>query len=501
MEMEEPKIPDSIRKKLFYFSIKVKEDNWELVKKESSGKYTILKSIFSIFDNNIFECEINQNDIQKMYNEMTKGKKTEYNPPLFLRIKGKLYYSYIISIPPTDFTNNQKRILSFFYSYQLSNLLGFHPFTKNKNPPLYYNIGDNKKNCFAKFYQLYKTDITNDIFDTYFQKLFDVNEYINDNNYFNFPFLVIYLEFQLKNGIIEGQLEKIILSLKSFSWSKKYDWETCFPDVKKDFYNYIIKPLFLGENDNFKKIYSIFENESRKVLDKLFITYDFIINDFKYYNNENLLSSCLNTLKRKQDFYELYYELLLDNRKYRRDFKYKKYLGEEFKEKILNKYLLFEKENLSWKKFDFAGEDKYGTSEGGGGCYFRKEYHVSSYSYRKTKKGELLYIDYEIKHSYFLKTYNIERHFYLNNNIINLPLYGISSTFSFDDDNIIVTNYEEKPYIYNLRKGNKNEEIIFDKFYDKCHDAIMLENKLIVVSGLNSFGYYCQNDKNNYKLI
>ena len=75
MEMEEPKIPDSIRKKLFYFSIKVKEDNWELVKKESSGKYTILKSIFSIFDNNIFECEINQNDIQKMYNEMTKGKK------------------------------------------------------------------------------------------------------------------------------------------------------------------------------------------------------------------------------------------------------------------------------------------------------------------------------------------------------------------------------------------------------------------------------------------
>jgi len=49
-----------------------------------------------------------------MYNEIIKGKKTEYNPPLFLRIKGKLYYSYIISIPPTDFTNNQKRILSFF---------------------------------------------------------------------------------------------------------------------------------------------------------------------------------------------------------------------------------------------------------------------------------------------------------------------------------------------------------------------------------------------------
>ena len=51
------------------------------------------------------------------------------------------------------------------------------------------------------------------------------------------------------------------------------------------------------------------------------------------------------------------------------------------------------------------------------------------------------------------------------------------------------------------QKENKNEEIIFDKFYDKCYDAIILENKLIIVSGFNSFGYYCQSDKNNYKLI
>ena len=73
-----------------------------------------------------------------------------------------------------------------------------------------------------------------------------MNEY--KNNYFNFPFLAIYLEFKLNNGIndiIEGQLKKIILSLKSFSWSKQYDWKKYFPEAKKNFYNDIIKPLFL----------------------------------------------------------------------------------------------------------------------------------------------------------------------------------------------------------------------------------------------------------------
>ena len=43
------------------------------------------------------------------------------------------------------------------------------------------------------------------------------------------------------------------------------------------------------------------------------------------------------------------------------------------------------------EKFDFAGEDEYNTTEGGGGCYFHKEYHVKCYSFRKTKKGQLLY--------------------------------------------------------------------------------------------------------------
>jgi hypothetical protein len=46
-----------------------------------------------------------------------------------------------------------------------------------------------------------------------------------------------------------------------------------------------------------------------------------------------------------------------------------------------------------------------------------------------------------------------------------------------------------------------NEQIVFDKFNEKCNDAIKLKNNLIVVSGINSFGYYYQSDKNFYKII
>ena len=65
--MEIPKIPDSIGTKFFYLPIDIYDKDWELVKKETSGKYTVLKSIIKISDSQIFECEINQNDIQKMH--------------------------------------------------------------------------------------------------------------------------------------------------------------------------------------------------------------------------------------------------------------------------------------------------------------------------------------------------------------------------------------------------------------------------------------------------
>ena len=47
----------------------------------------------------------------------------------------------------------------------------------------------------------------------------------------------------------------------------------------------------------------------------------------------------------------------------------------------------------------------------------------------------------------------------------------------------------------------KNEEINFDEFKDKCFDAILLKNNLIVVSGYESFCYYNQYNKNKYKII
>ena len=179
--MELPKIPDSIGTKFFYFPINLFGNDWELVKKESSGKYTLLKCLFKVSNSKIFECEINQNDIKKMHEKIAKGKATEYNPPVFLRtIKEKKYYPYIISIPPTDFNNDQKRIISFYYKYKLGDLMGFHPFTKDKRPPYCNDIEKDKKNCFAKFYQLFKNEINSEIFDSYFCDFFSVDEYKKD---------------------------------------------------------------------------------------------------------------------------------------------------------------------------------------------------------------------------------------------------------------------------------------------------------------------------------
>ena len=191
------------------------------------------------------------------------------------------------------------------------------------------------------------------------------------------------------------------------------------------------------------------------------------------------------------DYYSYYF---------RPDFKYKKYFREEKIKEIIDKYLIFENKAALWKKFDFAGEDKYNTTEGGGGCYFHKEYHVKCYSFRKTKKGQLLYIDYEIIRM-FRVFERADKYIYLNKKITKLPPNDIKSTYSYDDDNIIVTDGTEKPYIYNIEKDERNNDINLDNFCDKCYDAIMLENKLIVVSGLNLIGYYSQNVKNQYKII
>ena len=83
-----------------------------------------------------------------------------YKLPIFLRKeKGKKYYPYVIYIPKSDFTNDQKRIFSFLYGYHLEDLIGFHPFTKDKSPPYCHSIEKERKNCFAKFYELFKKEI------------------------------------------------------------------------------------------------------------------------------------------------------------------------------------------------------------------------------------------------------------------------------------------------------------------------------------------------------
>ena len=216
--MELPKIPHSIRTKIFYCQSNRRGTDWELVKKESNGKYTILKSIFDTFHFQIFECEINQNDINKIHEKVLKNKSKEYNLPIYLRkIKEKKYYPFIISIPSTDFTNDQKRIFSFLYEYKLGNLIGFYPFTKDKSPPHYDDMGNDKKICLAKLYQLFKDDIKPDIFISYFKKLFSFNDYKDGDTYKDFPFLFSYLKSEFNNGIKTKVLDNIIKVFKKFS--------------------------------------------------------------------------------------------------------------------------------------------------------------------------------------------------------------------------------------------------------------------------------------------
>ena len=192
-----------------------------------------------------------------MHEKIVKGKVTEYNPPVFLRtIKEKKYYPYFISIPSTDFNNEQKRIFSFLYKYKLGDLMGFHPFTKDKSPPYCKDIDKDKKNCFAKFYQLFKNEINSEIFESYFCDFFSVDEYKDDKKLDDFPFLLSILDSELKDVKLTPILDDIIISFKYFEWNKKYNWESDFPKAEEHLYNDFIAPLFLGNSENYKAVYS-----------------------------------------------------------------------------------------------------------------------------------------------------------------------------------------------------------------------------------------------------
>ena len=70
-----------------------------------------------------------------------------------------------------------------------------------------------------------------------------------------------------------------------------------------------------------------------------------------------------------------------------KDFKYKNYFSEEFNKKSIERYLRYVYQSMSFRNFDFAGEDKYDTYESGGGCYLCKGYHTSSFLKKKKKMG------------------------------------------------------------------------------------------------------------------
>ena len=93
-----------------------------------------------------------------MHNKIMSGKAKSYIPDLYVK-KKKLYYPYIVSIKKDDITNNQKRIASLNYEYKLDKLIGFHPFTKVKEPTEYIIIGRTLGIFLSKFYYLYKEEI------------------------------------------------------------------------------------------------------------------------------------------------------------------------------------------------------------------------------------------------------------------------------------------------------------------------------------------------------
>ena len=508
-----PKIPDSIRVKQFYFQLYFRKHNWldgiVLVKKEISGKYTELKPIIIVImpyttlhttlyedEAKIFECEINQDDVNKMHNQIISGKVNNYIPDLYIRKKNNFYYPYIVSISKNDITNNNKKIISLQYEYKLDKLIGFHPFTRNKNPPESFFIKNEIENFLAKFYNLYKDEIDIDKLESIFINIFLERESYIDI-YDDLEYLSAFFEVEIKKNN-RTQIKKLIKKMEYFKWGYHNKWTKYNPKIYNNFFENVIKVLFLEGTQNEKEIYISLDEKEKYILDKLFITYD-LKNNYKYLNDENLLSSKLTTYEKKQYFYELYYDLLIDNNIFLKNYKYKNYFSEEFQNNFLEKYLRLEFNNMSYKTFDYASEDYYDTYESH--CLIRKKYHTTSFSLRKTKNGELLYIADEIISNNFISPYpKITKYFYLNKKKLNFQYpNNINSTCSLNDEQIIITTGSNKPFIFNIKENN-HPKITFNDFKES-YDAIKLNNSLIVVSGKGSFGYYSEISDNNYEII
>jgi nitrogen regulatory protein PII-like uncharacterized protein len=122
---------------------------------------------------------------------------------------------------------------------------------------------------------------------------------------------------------------------------------------------------------------------------------------------------------------------------------------------------------------------------------------------RKTKKGELLYVEDNIIENRIFGPYpKLIRHFYLNKKELMYDYPdGIKSTCSINDEQIIMTTSGgNKPFIFDLYE-NSHPKVTFENFKESCYDAILLNNSLIAVTGERIFGYYCEISENEYKII
>ena len=194
-----------------------------LVKKETNGKYTELNPVIRysvrtmtwhavLYDDEsrIFECGINQQDVDKMHGKLISGKVKEYIPDLYLKNSKRFYYPYIVYINKEDITNNEKYVISLHHSYVIDKLIGFHPFKRNKNPPENFVVGTSFRNVLSKFYFLYQNEINLDTFENL------LNIYNNKGSvdiYDDLEFYTAFINIKTKKNKIQTILKIFLTNL------------------------------------------------------------------------------------------------------------------------------------------------------------------------------------------------------------------------------------------------------------------------------------------------
>ena len=81
----------------------------------------------------------------------------------------------------------------------MDKLIGFHPFTPNKNPPESFFIKNEIENFLAKFYNLYKDEIDIDKLENIFSQIFLKRESFIDI-YDDLEYLTVFFEIEIKKN-------------------------------------------------------------------------------------------------------------------------------------------------------------------------------------------------------------------------------------------------------------------------------------------------------------